>query len=281
MFFPGLLTGESKLVKMVPSEFREVMTVNTPILSEFEALNCRKSVRAYAKVPVEDEAVEALRACIDEVNLTPGLRFGLVDNNRTKTPAVKLSPGMFSGEVYTCAVLVGPEDGLGGELVGYFSEKLLLRAVALGLGTCWVAGTYDRRSVPCELAEGEKLWGVIPMGVEAAKTPILQRTIRSRIRAKDRADEAFVESDYPFSSLPNWVREGALAVKRGPSAVNQQPVNVVYKGGLVTMRLWKEKRNQMMYNDLGIAKYQFQVAAEAAGVRGFWNFGEDGEFIAE
>lgn len=257
------------------------MTVSTPTISEFEALQRRKSVRAYAKTPVEAEIIEALRACIDEVNATPGLRFWLVDNNKAKTPAVKLAPGMFSGEVYTCAVLIGPEDDLGGELVGYFSEKLLLRAVALGLGTCWVAGTYDRKSVPCELAEGEKLWGVIPMGVEAAKTPILQRTIRSRIRAKDREDETFVESDYPFSSLPNWVREGALAVKRGPSAVNQQPVNVVYKDGLVTMRLWKEKRNQMMYNDLGIAKYQFQVAAEAAGVRGFWNFGENGEFIAE
>ena len=90
-----------------------------------------------------------------------------------------------------------------------------------------------------------------------------------------------MESDYPFASLPVWVRAGVEAVKAGPSAVNQQPVNIVYKGGLLTMRLWNEKANAMKFNDLGIAKYQFQVGAENAGVRGFWNFGEDGEFIPE
>lgn len=250
-------------------------------MTEFEALENRFSVRAYEKRPLAPETAAELQAAVDECNAAAGLNFQLIDQNAAKKPAVKLAPGMFSGEVYTCALLVGPEGALGGEMVGYFSEKLILKAVALGLGTCWVAGTFDRKSVTPELGEGEKLWGVVPIGYAAEKVPLLQRTIRSRIRAKDRKTEDFVESDYPYASLPAWVRAGAEAVKAGPSAVNQQPVNIVYKGGLVTTRLWKEKKNEMMYNDLGIAKYQFQVGAENAGVRGFWNFGEDGEFIAE
>lgn len=250
-------------------------------MTEFEALEKRISVRAYEKKPVPADIVAELRAAVEDANRAAGLHFQLADTNGAKKSAVKLVPAMFSGEVYTCALLVGPGDELGGEMVGYFSEKLILRAVSLGLGTCWVAGTYDRKSVSPEIGEGEKLWGVIPMGTAPEKTPVIQRTIRSRIRAKDRKTEAFVESDFPFSSLPAWVRAGAEAVKAGPSAVNQQPVNIVYKNGLVTMRLWKEKKNEMMYNDLGIAKYQFQVGAENAGVRGFWNFGEDGEFIAD
>lgn len=250
-------------------------------MTEYEALEKRVSVRAYEKKPVPAEIAAELRETIEEANRAAGLHFQLVDTNVSQKPAVKLLPAMFSGEVYTCALLVGPGDGLGGEMVGYFGEKLILRAVSLGLGTCWVAGTYDRKSVSPELGEGEKLWGVIPMGFATEKTPVIQRAIRSRIRAKDRRTEDFVESDFPYSSLPAWVRAGVEAVKAGPSAVNQQPVNIVYKNGLVTMRLWKEKKNEMMYNDLGIAKYQFQVGAENAGVRGFWNFGEDGEFIAE
>ncbi len=250
-------------------------------MTEFEALEKRISVRAYEKKPVPPEIVAELRETMEEANRAAGLHFQLVDTNTSQKPAVKLTPAMFSGEVYTCALLVGPEGEIGGEMVGYFSEKLILRAVALGLGTCWVAGTYDRKSVSPEIGEDEKLWGVIPMGFAAEKTPLLQRTIRSRIRAKDRRTEDFVESDFPYTSLPAWIRAGAEAVKAGPSAVNQQPVNIVYKDGLVTMRLWKEKKNEMMYNDLGIAKYQFQVGAENAGVRGFWNFGEDGEFITE
>ncbi len=251
------------------------------MLTEYEALQKRISVRAYGKAPVAPEVAAELGSLIGEINSTSALHFQLSDAAASGKPAVKLTPAMFSGSVPLCALLVGPEGEIGGEMVGYFGQKLLLRAVALGLGTCWVAGTYDRKSVSPEIGEGEKLWAVIPMGVEAEKTPILQRTIRSRIRAKDRKTDEFVESDYPYASLPSWVRAGVEAIKVGPSAVNQQPVNVVYKGGLVTMRLWKEKKNEMMTMDLGIAKYQFQVGAESAGVRGFWNFGEDGEFIAE
>ncbi len=250
-------------------------------MTEFEALEKRISVRAYEKRPLPPETVAELRETIDACNAAAGLHFQLIDKNADKKPAVKLSPGMFAGEVYTCALLAGPEGELGGEMVGYFSEKLMLKAVSLGLGACWVAGTYDRKSVSPALCDGEKLWGVMPLGYAAEKVPLLQRTIRSRIRAKDRKTEAFVESDYPYTSLPAWIRAGAEAVKAGPSAVNQQPVNIVYKGGLVTARLWKEKKNELMCLDLGIAKYQFQVGAENAGVRGFWNFGEDGEFIAE
>ncbi len=249
-------------------------------MTEYEALQKRISVRSFRKLPIPPEIVAELQSCVDECNAF-GLHFQLVDGSGAGTPAVKLSPGMFSGEVYTCVLLVGPSDRTGGEMVGYFSEKLILRAVSLGLGTCWVAGTFDKKSVSPDLGVDEKLWGVVPVGYATEKTPVLQRAIRSRIRARDRKLQDFVESDYPFASLPAWVRAGVEAVRLGPSAVNQQPVNIVFRDGLVTARLWKEKKNEMMYNDLGIAKYQFQVAAEALGVRGFWNFGETGEFIPE
>lgn len=251
------------------------------MLTEYEALEKRVSVRAYAKRAVEPEVLRELKELIDEINASAGLHFQLVDTEGANVPAVKLSGAMFSGTVSTCALLVGPEDEIGGEMVGYFGEKLVLRAVSLGLGTCWVAGTYDKSSVNPNISEGEKLWGVIPLGFAAEKVPLKQRTIRAAIRRKDRKLEEFIESDHGLSTLPRWVMSGVEAVKAGPSAVNQQPVNIVYKDGLVTARLWKEKKNDMMYNDLGIAKYQFQVGAEHAGVLGFWNFGDGGEFIAD
>lgn len=34
------------------------------------------------------------------------------------------------------------------EKVGYWGEKLVLEATRLGLGTCWVGGTFDRRPAP-------------------------------------------------------------------------------------------------------------------------------------
>ncbi len=155
-------------------------------MTEFEALEKRISVRSYDKKPVPAETVAELRALIGESNSAAALHFQLVDTISEKRPAVKLSKTMFSGEVGLCALLVGPEGDLGGEMTGYYGEKLVLRAVSLGLGSCWVAGTYDRKSVEPEINEGEKLWAVVPMGFPAEKTPVLQRTIRSSIRAKSR-----------------------------------------------------------------------------------------------
>lgn len=251
------------------------------MLTEYEALQKRVSVRAYEKKAVESAILEDLGSLVEEINAESGLKFRLVSTGDAGTPAVKLSGAMFSGLVSSCALLVGPADEIGSEMVGYYGQKLVLRAVSLGLGTCWVAGTFDRKSVDVELSEDERLWDVIPLGYAAGKIPLKQRTIRAAIRGKDRKLEQFLESDYPLSSLPKWVRAGVEAVKAGPSAVNQQPVNIVYKDNLVTARIWRENANALKYNDLGIAKYQFQVAAEAAGVRGFWNFGDGGEFIVD
>ncbi len=250
-------------------------------MTEFEALQNRVSVRSYEKRAVEPEKLAELSGLIEEINSASGLAFRLVSTGDASVPAVKLSAAMFSGAVSSCALLIGGADEISSEMVGYFGQKLMLRAVSLGLGACWVAGTFDRKSVEAELTGDTRLWDVMPLGYATEKVPLKQRTIRAAIRSKSRKLEDFIESDHPLSTLPKWVMAGVEAVKDGPSAVNQQPVNIVYKDGLVTARIWKENANALKYNDLGIAKYQFQVAAEAAGVRGFWNFGDGGDFIAD
>lgn len=250
-------------------------------MTEFEALQNRISVRSYEKKVIEPGLVDELRELIGDINARSGLDFRLIHTGDANKPAVKLSGAMFSGSVSTCALLIGPADAIGSEMVGYFGQSLVLHAVSLGLGTCWVGGTFDRKSVDAQLSEDQRLWDVIPLGYATPKVPLKQRTIRAAIRGKDRKLEDFIESDHPLATLPKWVQAGVEAVRLGPSAVNQQPVNIVYKDGLVTARIWRENANALKYNDFGIAKYQFQVAAEAAGVRGFWNFGDGGEFIAD
>lgn len=142
------------------------------MLTEFEALRKRVSCRSYEKRVLEPEVVENLRELTEEINKTPGLHFQLIHTGDVKTPAVKLAGAMFAGSVSTCALLVGPKDQLGAEMVGYYGQKLMLRAEALGLGTCWVGGTYDRKSVDPELSEGQVLWDVIPLGYATEKTPL-------------------------------------------------------------------------------------------------------------
>lgn len=242
------------------------------------AIEKRISCRAYAGRPIEAEKFGALKALVDTLNAESGLHFQLYGPRAEGQDAISMSAAMFSGPVYCYAALAAPADVLSGERVGYCGERLVLEATAMGLGTCWVASTFDRKSTRVELAEGEKLWDVIPIGYPAAKTPLKQKTIRAAIRAKGRKAEQMVDSDIPWGELPEWFREAVRAVETGPSAVNRQPVILRWKGGKITAGL-RSAEYDLVYNDLGIAKLHFELAAAAKGVRGRWEEGADAEFV--
>ncbi len=248
------------------------------MLTMWEAVQTRISCRSYEDRLIEPEILAKLTACIDALNAESGLRFQLFTASEKGQSIIKMSPAMFSGPVYTFAALAGGEDPLSSEKVGYYGEKLVLYATQLGLGTCWVAGTYDRNSIAVDVPEGEKVWDVIPMGYATDKIPVKQRMIRAAIRRSDRKPEQFLESDTAYADAPEWIRKGIEAVLKGPSAVNQQPVNIVYKDGKVFAKIWKDGRG-LQYNDLGIAKTQFETGAAEAGVEGHFLPGDGAEFV--
>lgn len=250
------------------------------MMTEWEAIGKRVSCRAYQEVQPGEEILRALAEKVDELNAASGLHMQLITADGTEIPLLKLSAAMFSGPVYTYAALVGQDSEEGSEKIGYYGEKLVLLATRLGLGTCWVAGTYDQKSVRAKVGEGEKLWDVVPIGLPVEKVPVKQRMIRASIRARDRKLEQFVESETPFADLPEWVKRGVEAVKLGPSAVNQQPVNIVWQDGRITAKLWKSGHG-LAHNDMGIAKCQFEAGAASCGVKGRWAFGDGAEFVTE
>lgn len=245
--------------------------------SDWEPIRKRVSCRAYQDRPLEPALIASLQNKIQELNEASGLHFQLIVSDTPGKPAVKLLAAMFSGSPNVCAALVGGEDCISGEKVGYYGEKLVLYATSLGLGTCWVAGTFDRKSVRPDIAPGEKLWDVVPIGYALETVPARQKMIRKSIRSRDRKPEEFLESDLPLAQLPMWVQKGVEAVRLGPSAVNQQPVNIRFRNGTISARIWK-KGHGLEYNDLGIAKCQFEAGAYAYGVTGHWDFGDGGVF---
>ena len=249
-------------------------------MTPWEAIETRISCRAYQEKFLPEDVLAQLEQKVADLNAESGLRFCLCTSRDPEKPAVKLAGAMFSGKVYVVAVLIGGEDALSAEKVGYYGQELVLFATRLGLGTCWVAGTYDAKSLDVAPAAGEKIWDVIPMGYAPEKTPRKQSMIRAAIRRKSRKLESFVESETPFDALPEWVKKGALAVSLGPSAVNQQPANILWRDGRAYAKLWKDGHG-LGHNDLGIAKKQFEVGAAECGVKGVWQFGDGGEFIIQ
>ena len=243
-------------------------------MNEWQAVQHRISCRSYTDTLVPEEKLQALREFLGRITSQTGLHMELVHSPEY---TLKLAGAMFSGNVHTYAVFYGADDPLTAEKLGYYGEKFVLYATSLGLGTCWVAGTYDKKSVRVTLPAGEKIWDVILIGIATAEIPMKQKMIRTMLRKKDRKPEQFLESDTPLASAPDWVKTGIQAMLLGPSAVNQQPVNIVLSGGKVTMKI-RKNGNSLQNNDMGIAKYQFAVGAAECGVKGKWQWGDGGEF---
>ena len=119
-----------------------------------EALPKRFSCRAFDTREVEAEKLDLLRSEVERANAESGLHLQLFGPGEGR---LDLSKKMFAGEAPCYLAFVGEDTPVGKERVGYFGERVVLSATALGLGTCWVAGTFDRKTVVAEVGEGEVL----------------------------------------------------------------------------------------------------------------------------
>ena len=180
--------------------------------------------------------------------------------------------GFYNTSEFTMAALVSDADDLALEKCGYYGQELVLLATHLGLGTCWVAGTFDREITDATIGDGQALVAIIPIGYAQEKTPFAQRAIRTNIRRRSKKPEETVEADVPYAELPSWIRSGAEAIIAGPSAVNQEPVVLTWQDGTLTARyVVKDKPREITIVDFGIAKLDFE---RLCGRPGRWDWGQ-------
>jgi nitroreductase len=181
--------------------------------------------------------------------------------------------------------------GLYLEDYGYLMEQLVLGATDLGLGTCWLGGTFSRSSFSRRVgaATGERVPAVAAVGtirdLEKARTGVL----RMRVGGDRRKpwEELFFDAgfDAPLSREAAGRHAAALDLLRlAPSASNKQPWRVVRVNGAwhfylqrtpgyksaAAGRLFKLEDIQRV--DIGIAMCHFELAARELGIVGHWSF---------
>lgn len=214
-------------------------------MTELEAIRARHSVRQYLNRPLTPEELTALRAEADACNRESGLHIQLVVNEPKAFEGSMARYGKFSG-VQNYFALVGKAGPDLQEKCGYWGERLVLKAQAMGLNTCWVALTFTKVKSAYTLDEGEKLAAVISLGHGATQG----------VPHKSKPMEEVAKADGP---MPGWFRAGMEAVLLAPTAVNQQKFLFTLEAdGRVSAQPGHAFYVKM---DLGIAKYHFEVGA--------------------
>lgn len=220
------------------------------MMTLLEAIDARHSVRRYISRPLEREAVDCLRAKIDECNSKGNLHIQLVLNER-KGFSGMLAYGSFSG-VENYIVMAGRRADDLDERVGYYGEQIVLLAQQLGLGTCWAGLSYRKVKGAYALDSEEKVACMISLGYpdDAGR--------KHKCKSVEDVSNAGV-------STPEWFEQGVRAALKAPTAVNQQKFYIEYAGVkdgrhcVCARRLFSVVGYTSM--DLGIVKLHFEIGA--------------------
>ena len=178
---------------------------------------------------------------------------------------------MFTGTFHYYVTISSEVNYLAQEYYGWYAEEVILLASHLGLGTCWVAGTYKKELVADTALEGQRNDAIIPIGYEMEKVPLKQRTIRRTLVSRNKKPKKLIDSDVEFDDIPDWIKKGLDAVIDGPSAINLQPVSFSYKDGVLRAH-FDESVGRWEAVDFGIAKLHFHLAVDEIG---HWDEGQD------
>jgi len=265
----------------------------------------RISVRAYdAKRSVHPQLRARLREVVAENCVGPlgnRVRIELIDVDELATSEARSlgTYGIITGaRLYLVAAI---EDTVSARVdVGYCLEKIILEATRLGLGTCWMGGTFRRANFARNVGvrDGEIIPVVTPVGYARKQKSLRERVMR-RLAGSDQRKpwESMFFLGNRNTPLPRGGRfDAALACLRlAPSASNKQPWRIIEQSDAECFDFHLKRTphyNELMRGidlqmvDMGIAMCHFDLATAEAGCKGEFSIRSpapslgDAEYIA-
>jgi hypothetical protein len=236
----------------------------------YAAVPSRRSRRAYdGTAPATDE-MRALSRTAETFTPFPDARAVVVE---------AAPPSLFTGIIGSYGKVAGARSALvfiadatsstADEHCGYTGEGLVLEAHALGLGTCWIGGSFSRAASRelVTLREGEVVRAVSPVGQPAPSLSGAERLLFGQARPKSRRPLDVIAPG--CESWPAWALEGVRAAQVAPSAMNRQPWRFRYENGSVVVST-SGAAPGLGRLDCGIAMLHFELGARAEGGDGAW-----------
>lgn len=224
-----------------------------------QAMKERRSVRSFNGKPLDREMVRELKKAVEESYSLFGGKLTV----RLKTFDLK---GDFKPSTY--GVIKGASDffllGIGeGEdsalTAGFQFEQVILKATQLGLGTCWIAGTFkgsqfdEKETWP----EGEALKIICPVGVPE-KPRFFEKMMRLTVGSDHRKpfSTLFFEDDFKQPLSPdNKFAESLEMLRIAPSSTNSQPWRALVKEDKVLFYYKPKSQASVLDTGIGICHF--------------------------
>lgn len=235
-----------------------------------QAIKERRSVRSYLPTPLSAEQRRELTEFADTVPNPIGGKFTIRLKQFDLQGDFKPSTyGIIQGaqDYFLMAIA---DDETSKLAAGFCFEQIVLRACELGLGTCWIGGTFKGTTFSGgePWPEAETLKIVCPVGLPS-KPRLIERLSRFTMRSDHRKpwDSLFFEGDFSHP-LPRTTpfRESLEMLRLAPSSTNSQPWRILVEGSDV--HLYCQSKNALSPLDCGIALAHLYLTETHLGHQG-------------
>lgn len=262
-----------------------------------ELIKQRFSCRRHPERPIEAETQKQLKEFLSIMQKGPlgsNIRLDLFAASEQDRQALKGigTYGVIRNAQGFIVGAMGPgEKNL--EDFGYLMEFAILFATDLGLGTCWLGGSFTKSSFAKKIGVTalESVPAVTSTGYSADNS---QSEDRNRRRAAGEmrlnADKLFFTEKFGQPIQPEQAGSYATVldmVRMGPSASNKQPWRIVKQDAVWHFYLQRTPgygRDSWLGRligvadvqrlDMGIAMCHFELAAMELGLQGKWSIQE-------
>lgn len=252
--------------------------------SVVEIIKKRTSVRTYKNEPLQEDIKKELTGYFESVMgpFEASVRLVLVEN-KMKDESLKLGTYGVIKNAQAFILAAVEKKGMYLEHLGYVFEKVVLYSTSLGIGTCWLAGTFKKSefSKAACLKENELLPIVSPIGYPEDNKRLFEKFMRFAAGSDNRkaATELFFNGSFGKTFGEGEAGIYALPlemVRLAPSASNKQPWRIVKEGRYFHFYLQHAKgyAASMSFDvqkiDMGIAMCHFELSARETGLKGSW-----------
>ncbi len=262
------------------------MLFNKPVT---QIIRQRRSIRSYTDKPIEEEKKEAVNKFISSNTTGPfgtRSRFIFITASAQEKEALKglITYGMIKNPM---GFIIGAVEKAPHNLedFGNLMEKNILMATDLGLGTCWLGGTFSssRFAQKIGLKNNEVMPAVTPVGYGVQKISSKDSLVRGASGADNRKEwgSLFFQNNKPLSVEQAGSYAAPLEMVRlAPSANNFQPWRIVKEPNANIFHFYLKRipglkqfffmKSDLQLLDIGIAMCHFALAADEEGLKGEW-----------
>jgi len=259
----------------------------------------RYSCRTYLEQPIEPDLRQQISGYIAGLGAGPfggRARFELIAAEEEDRKSLRRlgTYGFIKGATgFLVGVTADREQKL--EDFGWLMERLVLHVTDLGLGSCWLGGTFTRSSFAQKISaqSNEFMPTVVSVGYIAPTPRAVERLIRrgGNFNRRLSHDRLFFAERFGAALPLSEAGEYALPlemVRLAPSASNRQPWRIIRQADgwhfylRRTPGYRESKLNRLFAKadlqriDMGIAMCHFELTARELGLQGEWSKDDPG-----